>query len=219
MLSYLDRIIFPDRCEVIEIIPSQRYVYVIFKNGYSSFSLATKKNKWQIKINQQIQQINSIDVIIRNPEDRLVSGINTFIQHTVRDNPDLDPVTVEWFAQNYLCLNRHYCSQFLWLLNLARYLNPDATLNFLSMAEIDVITNFNKKPYGVTAVTNQLVKQVTQIKNNEMYQRIDNVIFECIGQSITFNQLLQHIKISDPSAYEYVIVYAQQILNPTYALP
>ena len=87
------------------------------------------------------------------------------------------------------------------------------------MAEIDAITNFNKKPYGVTDVTNQLVKQVRQIKNNEMYQRIDNVIFECIGRSITFNQLLQHIKISDPAAYEYVIVYAQQILNPTYALP
>lgn len=218
MLSQLDRIIFPDRCEVIEIIPSQRYIYAIFKNGYSSFVSATRKNKWPIRINQQIQKINSIDVIIRNPQDRLVSGINTFIQHTLRDNPELDLKTVQWFAQNYLYLNRHYCSQFLWLLNLARYLNTDATLNFLPMAEIGAITNFNKKPYGVPAVTNELVEQVTQIKNIEMYQRIDKVIFEGIGQSMTFNQLLQHIKISDTSAYEYVIVYAQQILNPTYAL-
>jgi hypothetical protein len=219
MLSYLDRIIFPDRCEVIEIVPSQRYVYVIFKNGYSSLRAASIKNKWPVRINQQIQKINSIDVVIRNPQDRLISGINTFVQHTLRDNPELDSKTVQWFAQNYLYLNRHYCSQFLWLLNLAKYLNVDATLNFLPMAALDSITKLNEKPQGVTAVTDELAEQVAQIKNNEMYQRIDKVIFDCIGQSLTFRQLLQHIKISDPAAYQYVIVYAQQILNPTYALP
>ena len=51
-----------------------------------------------------------------------------------------------------------------------------------------------------------------------MYQRIDTAIFECIGQSMTFKELLQHIKTADPAAYEYVIEYAQQILNPTYVL-
>jgi hypothetical protein len=197
MLSHLDRILFSDRCEVIEIVSSQRYVYPIFKNGYSSFLLASKKNKWPIRINQQIQKIASIDVIIRTPGDRLVSGINTFIQHTLRDNPALDLNTVQWFAQNYLYLNRHYCSQFLLLLNLARYLNTNATLNFYPMAEIGNITNFDIKPPGVDAVTNELIDQIAEIKNNEMYQRIDQVIFDCIGQSFTFDQLLQHIKISD----------------------
>jgi hypothetical protein len=52
-----------------------------------------------------------------------------------------------------------------------------------------------------------------------MYQRIDAVIFDCIGQSLTWQQLLQQIKTSDSDAYEYVVEYAQQILNPTYALP
>jgi len=35
---------------------------------------------------------------------------------------------------------------------------------------------------------------------------------------MTFAQLLQHIKKADAAAYAYVIEYAQQILNPTYAL-
>jgi hypothetical protein len=218
MLSHLDRILFSDRCEVIKIISSQRYVYPIFKNGYNSFILASKRHRWPIRINQQIQKIVSIDVIIRNPKDRLISGINTFIQHTLRDNPALDSNTVQWFAQNYLYLNRHYCSQFLWLLNLARYLNTNATLNFYPMAEIGNITNFDIKPPGVDAATNELIDQITEIKNNEMYQRIDQIIFDCIGQSMTFDQLLQHIKISDSAAYDYVIGYAQQILKPTYAL-
>jgi hypothetical protein len=218
MLSHLDRILFPDRCEVIEIVPSQRYVYVIFKNGHTSFFIPQKKNNWSIRINQQIQKINTIDVIIRNPKDRLISGINTFIQHTLRDNPTLDPNTVEWFSLNYISLNRHYASQFAWLLNLARYLNPDAMLTFLPMSAIGEITGRNSKPKGVYPADTTLVEKVLLIKNNEMYQRIDTAIFNCIGKSLTFKQLLQHIKSTDPVAYEYVIEYSQQILNPTYVL-
>ena len=217
MLSHLDRIIFPDRCEVIEVIPSQRYVYPIFKNGRSSLYTAAEKNNWRIRLNNQIKKINSIDVILRNPQQRLVSGINTFIQQTLRDNPDLDKNTVQWFAQNYLYLNRHYSSQFVWLVNLARYLDLNAKLNFLSMPDIDTITSINEQPVKVPADTT-LIVAIGQIKNNEMYQRIDTVIVDCIGQSMTFTELLQHIKITDPAAYKYVIEYAQQILNPTYAL-
>jgi hypothetical protein len=218
MLSHLDRSLFPDRCEVIEIIPSQRYVYVIFKNGHSSFDSFKITNPCRILINQQIQKLNNIDIIIRNPEDRLPSGINTFIQHTLRDNPNLDPFTVEWFALNYLSLNRHYVSQFSWLLNLARYLDANTKLNFLSMDAIGEITGFNKKPRGVPPVSAELIEKISLIKNNEMYHRIDTVIFDCIGQTMTFTQLLQHIKKTDAAAYTYVIGYAQQILNPTYAL-
>ena len=218
MLSHLDRTLFPDRCEVIEIIPSQRYVYIIFKNGHSSFFTPQKRNNWPIRINQQIQKINSIDVIVRNPKNRLVSGINTFIQHTLKDNPRLDPATVEWFALNYISLNRHYASQFAWLLNLARYLNPTAKLNFLPMSVIGEITGVNSKPEGVIPANTALIEKISLIKHNEMYQRIDAVIFDCIGQSLSWQELLQQIKTSDPDAYEYVIGYAQQILNPTYAL-
>ena len=218
MLSHLDRILFPDRCEVIEVVPSQRYVYVIFKNGHSSFDSFKIKNPCRILINQQIQRLNSIDVIIRNPHDRLVSGINTFIQHTLRDNTSLDPNTVEWFALNYLSLDRHYALQFTWLLNLARYLNPTTKLNFLPMSVIGELTGKDSKPEGVLPANNALIEKILSIKNNEMYQRVDTTIFKCVGQSLTFKELLQHIKTADPAAYEYVIGYAQQILNPTYVL-
>ena len=218
MLSHLDRILFPDRCEVREIISSQRYVYVIFKNGHSSITGSRLTDPQRIYINEQIQRINAIDVIIRNPQDRLVSGINTFIQHTLRDNPGLDLNTVEWFALNYLSLNRHYASQFVWLLNLARYLNPNAKLNFLPMSAIGELTGRDSKPDGVLPANTALIEKISFIKNNEMYQRIDTVIFNCVGQSLTWQELLQKIKSADPMAYEYVVEYSQQILNPTYVL-
>jgi hypothetical protein len=218
MLSHLDRVLFPDRCEVREIISSQRYVYVIFKNGHSSINVSRTTDPQRIYINEQIQKINSIDVIIRDPADRLVSGINTFIQHTLRDNPTLDKNTVEWFALNYISLDRHYASQFVWLLNLARYLNPNATLNLLPMSAVGEITGKNIKPDGVVQSDVSLVEKISSIKNNEMYQRIDSVIFNCVGQSLTWQELLQQIKTSDPVAYEYVIENSQHILNPTYVL-
>jgi hypothetical protein len=149
----------------------------------------------------------------------LISGINTYIQHTLRDNPGLDRTTVEWFAQNYLYLNQHYQLQFSWLLNLARHLNTDAKLNFLPMTEIDnIVLGTHLKPPGISEVSSDLVEQISSLTHNEMYQRIDTVIFDAIGQSVTFRELLQQIKNSDPEAYNYVIGYAQQILNPTYVL-
>lgn len=218
MLSHLDRIIFPDRCEVLEVVPTQRYVYVIFKNGHSSFYNFIITNPLRVLVNQQIQKLNNIDIIVRDPQDRLISGINTFIQHTLRDNSHLDPLTVEWFALNYFSLNRHYASQFSWLLNLARYSDPHTTLNFLPMSAVGDITSLDRKPQGIQPASKELINRINLITNNEMYQRIDAVIFGCIGQSMTFTKLLLHIKTVDLPAYEYVIGHAQQILNPTYAL-
>ena len=218
MLSHLDRILFPDRCEVIEVVPSQRYVYPIFKNGSSSLSVTAKKNNWRIRLNDQIKKIDSIDIILRDPYERLMSGINTFIQLTIRDNPVLDKDTVKWFALNYLHLDRHYFTQFSWILNLARYTCPYAQLRFLSMESITDICNLHHSPPGIEKISDSLKNKLIVVQNYEMYQRIDTIIFDCIGQSMTFNQLLQHIKNTDPSAYTYVIGYAQQILKPIYVL-
>lgn len=212
MLSHLDCIIFPDRCEVIEVLPSQRYVYPIFKNGHYSLEAEAHKNNWKIYLNGQIKKLNNIDIILRDPTERLASGISSFIQTTVRDHPELDVNTVKWFSENYLHLNRHYAPQFSWIVNLTRYTNTECVLNFLGMDNIKTITNFHIKPFDQISVN-------TQLKNNEMYQRIDQVLFDCIGTSMTFSQLVAHIKHKDNCAYDWVVGRSQRILNPTYALP
>jgi hypothetical protein len=219
MLSHLDRILFPDRCEVIEIEPSQRYVYPIFKNGSSSLRIAARKNNWRIKINEQIAQLDNIDIVIRRPLERFISGINTYVQMTSRDNPTLDPATILWFAKNYLFLNKHYCPQLHWLLHLSRYIKSKTRLNFIGMDGIESITSLYIPPNDVNPVTPEIQEQLLNLKNNEMYLRIDEIIFNCIGQSMTVEELIQHIKSIDFDAYNYVIGHSQQILNPTYVLP
>jgi hypothetical protein len=219
MLSHLDCIIFPDRCEVIELVPSQRYVYPIFKNGQTSLVGYAKKYKCKILINEQIKKVKSIDVVLRDPQQRLVSGINTFIQMTLRDYPELDIETVSWFARNYLFLNRHYAPQFFWIVNLARYLGDDTKLNFLSMDHLDQLAKINTKPTGINPITEQLLSQIQSMSLSEMYIRVDQVLVNCIGQSLTFQQLVCLIKQIDPQAYEWTIGRSQRILNPTYVLP
>lgn len=217
MLSYLDRILCPDRCEVIEVVPSQRYVYPIFKNGSSSIHTAAQHQGWRVRINEQIRRIDTIDIIIRDPRSRLISGINTYIQIVLRDYPTLDPATVEWFALNYPYLNSHYCPQFIWLINLSKFVTLDTKLNFLSMKDLRTITDITKDPGFGTASTS-LIEKIDQLTNTEMYQRVDQVLFDAIGSSMTFDQLWQHIKVTDAPAYAYVIGYAQQLLNTTYVL-
>ena len=216
MLSHLDRIIFPDRCDVIEVIPSQRYVYPIFKNGSTTLYWAAKQQGWKIKFNEQIQKLDTIDVVLRDPEQRFISGISTFVQHVLRDNPTLDPATVVWFAKNYLYLNRHYLPQFLWLVNLARYLDPDARLNFIGMTDIKSITPTTTQPLGVEPASPELIAKVQHLPNNQMYQLLDLALFDCVGQSLTFVQLVEHLQTTQPEAYNYVVGNAQKILN---ALP
>lgn len=213
MLSHLDCIIFPDRCEVIEVIPSQRYVYPIFKNGQSSIQSSAKDNNWHTLINQQIKKCNTIDIFLRDPGERLISGISSFIHTTLRDQPNLDPHTIQWFAENYLYLNRHYATQFLWIVNLARYMNPECRLNFLGMDDLKTITDFVERPYD------HMFPIKTPVKNQEMYERIDKILIDSIGSSMTFSELITLIQQKDTHAYEWVIGRSQRILNPTYVLP
>ena len=220
MLSYLDCIIFPDRCEVIEVVPSQRYVYPIFKNASSSLHYQAIHSKWRIIINEQIKKLSHIEVILRDPQQRLMSGFNTFIQHVLQDNPELDQATVVWFAKNYLFLDRHYCPQFFWLTNLARYLSPDTVLTFRPMDSVAEITLLHKSPEGVTPITEDMAQQSLSIPNIEMYQRLDQVLFaHGMDQSMTFGQVLHTLQQQDPTAYDWVIGRSQRILNSTYALP
>lgn len=220
MLSYLDCIIFPDRCEVIEVVPSQRYVYPIFKNASSSLYWQARQHNLKIKINEQIKKINNIDVLLRDPQERLISGLNTFVQHVIRDNPELDQTTVLWFAKKYLFLDRHYCPQLFWLINLFRYMSTNSTVTLKHVSDIEQYTQFHRKPPGILEVTKETVEQANSIPNIEMYQRLDQVLFnECINQPMTSEQVLIKLRQRDPQAYDWVIGRSQQILKSTYVLP
>ena len=129
MLSQLDNIIFPDRCDVLEIVSSQRYVYPIYKNGSSSLY----NSGFRLLDHDELRDIPVVDIYVRNPYDRFVTGVNSFLNY----HSDLDRATALYFITNYLFLNRHFCPQFYWLVNLQRFTDAKIRINPIgSLSEI-----------------------------------------------------------------------------------
>lgn len=198
MLSRLDDIIYPNRCEVIEIEASQRYIYPIFKNGSSSITEHAAQQKYKILLNEQIKRINTIDVVLREPTARYVSGIKTFVHNIKRDNPALDLATILYFAENYLFLNRHYAPQLSWLVQLSRYTTADTRLKLVGMESLGNYTPLSISPLETVAVDYEISSNI----HNEMYIRLDNLLMNLIGQELTFKEILNYLKQQDPVAYQ-----------------
>jgi hypothetical protein len=205
MLSRIDDIIFPDRCEVIEIEASQRYIYPIFKNGSSSLNEYAQAQKYKILFNEQIRKLPNINVIIRNPQERFISGFNTYVYNTLRDNPNLDLDTVIYFAETYLFLNRHYAPQLSWLVNLTRSAGKNTKLHILGMDSLKEFTPMDTKPIETQLLSAEVVDRLTKNIHNEMYLRIDNLLLSLVGQALTFDEILKYLKEQDPKACEHVL--------------
>lgn len=213
MFSQIDNIVFADRCEVYQIGDSQRFVYPIFKNGYSSIERTRNIQGWRTLINQQISRCGEIEVVLREPVSRFASGVNTYLQKVQQENLDLDPSTVRWFVANHLFLNRHYAPQFSWMCNLARFLDPNTKIKYLDMSAIHTMTDLHRKPPGVEPITEEISRWAGTIPNTEMYIRLDRALVQCVGEYLTWSETKLRIQEFDRDAYQYVTKLTKQISN------
>jgi hypothetical protein len=202
MLSRIDDIIYPNRCEVIEIEASQRYIYPIFKNGSTSIIEYANQQKYHRLINEQIQKIATIDVVLRDPTSRFISGLNTFVSDTKQNNPYLDTDTIIYFAENYLFLNRHYSPQLGWLINIKRYMGTTAKFRLHDMSTLSQFTLLSIKPTKNNLLNTETIERLKTNIHNEMYIRLDNLLLQLIGQELTFKEILAYIKQQDHHAYQ-----------------
>ena len=200
MLSRIDDIIYPNRCEVIEIEASQRYIYPIFKNGSSSLLEHARQQNYKILINEQIERAPIIDVILRDPLSRFISGIQTFVHNVKKENPSLDVDAILHFAENYLFLNRHYAPQLSWMINLSRY--ADAKLRLHNMDALSTFTPLIREPHKDIQFDQTVLDRLSNNIHNEMYLRLDNLLLQLIGQELTFKDILTYLKQQDPHAYQ-----------------
>jgi hypothetical protein len=201
VLSRIDEIIFPSRCEVIEILPLQRFVYPIFKNGSSSLTEYARQQGYKIFLNEQIKRISIIDVVLRDPMSRFLSGFNTYVYNTKQENPQLDINTIIYFAENYLFLNRHYAPQLSWIINLSKYTDTLAVLQLHDMSILNKFTPLLIKPNETNMLSSEVIDRLKNNIHNEMYQRLDHLLLELVGKEITINEILAYLKAQDSIAY------------------
>jgi|LakMenEpi03Aug12_release.lakeMendotaPanAssembly.Ray.scaffolds.fasta_scaffold316462_2 hypothetical protein len=216
MFGEIDKTIFPNTCEVLEIIPSQVFVYPIFKNGSSSLTESAVDLGWKIINESEISKIQTpITVFLRDPKERFISGVNTFLQHCHRDYKDLDTRTILFFVEKYLFLNRHYAPQFFWLINLSRY--SRAPLKFQHINDIDQLTH-RKNRADIAAPTEEFLTSIQKFPwgQLELYFLLDQLLIERIGTQTTFVDLVVDIKNTHHDLYELIFERTYRIFD---ALP
>jgi len=204
-MSPLDTELFPDLCEVVEIPLHSQWVYLIQKNGNSSLRIQQTRDNLAVFTNDRVQVLDYVDVYIRNPRDRYVSGVNTYLQHLQRDHPELDLSTAFWFAKRYKFLNTHYLPQFYWLANLSRYLRSDAKIRFRNFKDFGAITRFKFRADIVPPTRDFVNSLLTDNNDIELWLYLDQILLELSGQEFTWNELLDYYQKNYKNIIKHVL--------------
>ena len=157
-------------CTVYRI--GKNHVYPIFKNASSSL----KQVYNQVFRNQEIAQCDNIHVLIRDPADRFVAGINTYSKE---NNMEIYE-TMDQINEGRL-MDRHFCPQWIWLLHLRKFYNGKVTLRALENITdyCDVHRNKADAKMPVEAPSTFITADLELTKYFEQSVSLDKIIKEC----------------------------------------
>lgn len=200
MLSYIDPVLFPDELEILEVSPNQ-YVYPIFKNGSSGL----KEKSIRTLSPDQVDKIGCVTVYIRDPFERYVSGVQTYLAY----HPELDRTTTLALIDQFLFLDRHFCLQFHWIMNLHRQTKKNIWMTFQSTAELD---NAIGETWNTLARDQSLLDRFQQNKRLWFYLQLDKILYEDYrDQTVTFPMILAKIRTKYPELYKETIERSRQL--------
>lgn len=197
--------LFQNQCEVVSLPLHTQYIFLIQKNGSSSLKQQQVRDNLTMFINDQISTLDYVDVYIRNPRARYVSGVNTYLQHLQRDHPELDLSTAFWFAKQYKFLNTHYLPQFHWLANLARYLRSDAKIRIRNFKDFGAVTDFKSRA-EITPPSQDFVTMLLKENHSiELWLYLDQILLELAGQEFTWTELVEYYQRNYKNTIEHVL--------------
>jgi hypothetical protein len=205
MQTALDTELFPELCEVVEMPLHNQWVYLIQKNGSSSLRVQQSRDDLAVFTNNEISTLDYVDVYIRDPRARYVSGVNTYLQHLQRDHPELDYLTAFWFARRYKFLNTHYLPQFHWLANLSKYLRNDTKIRLRNFNDFGTITDINFDAF-ITAPSKEFEEALFKDDINiELWLFLDQILLDLAGQEMSWLQLLNYYQHKHPDILKHVL--------------
>lgn len=213
MFTPLDDELYPDDCRVVHMPLCNQWIYWIQKNGTSSLMREHLSNNLRLYRNEEIKQLSTIDIYIRDAQSRYVSGVNTFIHFSLKGDPTLDPKTLLWTAKRHKFLNRHFLPQFHWILNLSRYIEKETQLRFHDLNDLKQVTVFNESPAKLSPPSEEFAKELlADDAKMEVWFYIDSILLELCGKSLTWQALVQYYQNNHPNAWE-VLTKKFQLLH------
>jgi hypothetical protein len=159
-------------CVVVDI--GEVTVYPIFRNGSTSLFRACDRRH----INDQIKDCENIEILIRNPDDRFISGINMYSEQN-----DLSVEETWSKARQGTLVDRHFCPQYIWLLHLYKFYRGTVTLR--KFEHIKALTSIHRKKSKTKK------KQVPILKN---FVAVDHELMGSIDRPTNLKNLLERYK-------------------------
>ena len=161
-------------CEVFQI--GSRVVYPIYRCGYTTFK-AVKDKTYK---NNQIS-FRNIDVLIRDPADRFVSGVNEYARQNKLDVED----TWNLIAENKL-IDKHFAPQYIWLMHLHKF--HKGTVTLYPFSDIKKFTNTHKGKWNNKKHGEKL--PLAQIEN---FVDKDLLLLKHLNKTVTLKELLKNV--------------------------
>lgn len=161
MLKHWSKLLTRD-CIVVKV--GNYIVYPIHRVGFTSLM----HDADMTYTNTEISNLTHINVLIRDPESRFVSGVNEYCR---QNNLDIHEV-YEKIKEDEL-VNSHFIPQYVWLLNLYRFYKGEVTIRpFTFIANItDVHKRKNESMIKVEPLQRFTEVDAEIIKNTTVQKR------------------------------------------------
>lgn len=167
-----------------------KFVFPIFKNGKSSIEHYAKTHRCKILLNEQCNRADSISIFLRNPHQRFVSGVHSFIEFEKRKKKNLDYDTMLYAIENYNVVNEHFLPQYFWLEKLAVYFSGKIVLK-----TVDDLYAFipNRDTPCIPKITEDQRSKISKIHFENL--KYDEMLFsKYVARTLPINELLENIK-------------------------
>ena len=189
---------FTSDCTVVE-LQKNYFVYCIFKNARSSL-LATSHHAGKILFkNNQIKELNKINVFLREPEDRFVSGVYTFMY---LNNIKTPTRSIEDSLKTNKLTDKHVMPQYFWLIHLLRYYKGDITISPMKELYPKLTSHYgpwtdNARPWK--PISSTIRKKLLSMATG-FYIDADKILLKnYLGKTINLKRLIKEIRNDLPS--------------------
>ena len=171
-----------------------RYVFPMFKNGWTSLNDHANKHKLKWLINEQCARVDEVVVFVRDPKERFVSGVHTFIELHRRMMPTLHYDTVLHMIANREIVNDHFVAQHVLLSRLAQYFQ--GRLDIKSMSDLDQFVDVRRSPTlgqygsrtGLPRITESQRNAILKVMPEDMND--EYVLYSAIGRKENIKHVL-----------------------------
>lgn len=164
------------------------YILPILKNGHTSIKTHAEKHKCPWFTYNQCAELKNIQVFLRSPLERFVSGVHSYIEFEKRKTPMLDYYSAIEDIRKNRTMNKHFAPQFMWISDLSKYFK-----GVLSLKDIEELRSFipEKEKPKIPPITETQKAMISEIPFKGMNH--DKQLYKHVGHDIEIAKLVERI--------------------------